>query len=511
MEMTAVLLGGAELLLLGVGALLLFIRMDYSVAEAVSYAVITTLMCLSCIFQITFLIGFPFIAVGMEVLLLFLAMIGVFRNRKELSKIGPAVLFMLSRHPVALGGMLISGILLVIIPFFDLPAEGVWESVEPVFRTREDQPVFMTPGDPISETGWTSVNILLLPYLFTRHGTMLGTGLIGFFGYVGIGFSTYALSRRYSWPSTAITVSMVVMSLPRFVFQAISPGDEILPAAVSLFCILGVYRVAEQPNIRDLLLLILGILFGISGGMLSLVFPLILLVVSTVILLRRHGVSVWVKMARDHWRMICLSGFPAFIFSQSWLTVLNLFQYRTSNRNLAQEWAYNTDGIMGAFANLIRYFSEGIYLPRRGIYLMQKFFGINTDSLFPGLLDRIPWIFGSRGASVPFSFSHLAGNPVIGFGPLALILIWPAIIYTLLRGPQKLKTIAWGLLVYVYLVALIPAWTPLNVRYFSHFYACGGFLTALLLPPWRLTRKGKTAVQIVCIGLLTTVFWYLLN
>jgi hypothetical protein len=412
---------------------------------------------------------------------------------------------MLSRHPVALGGIFISGILLAGTAFSDSPDQGAWESLMRILYIHGHQSIFAVPEDTTPNTGLIPMNIMLLPYLFTRHGTLIGTGLIGFIGYVSIGFSTYALSRRYSWPPTAVTISMVVMSLPRFVSQAVSPGDEIVPAAVALFCILGIYRVAEQPNMKDLLLLALGILFGISGGVLSFVFPLILAALSVVILLRRHGTSIWMKMVRDHWKIICLWSLPAFFFSQSWMILWNYLHYGTWIGRLNHEWSYNKDGIFGAFANLTRYFSEGIHLIRLGMDLILELFGISAKSLLSSLFDQIFWIVGNRGASVSFSFSHLSGLPFSGFGPFGLILIWPAVIYTLFKGPQNLKAVAWGLLVYVYMVALIPAWTPFNIRYFSHFYACGGFLTSIMLPPWRFTKKGKITIQIICIGLLAGV------
>jgi hypothetical protein len=64
-----------------------------------------------------------------------------------------------------------------------------------------------------------------------------------------------------------------------------------------------------------------------------------------------------------------------------------------------------------------------------------------------------------------------------------------------------------ALIGYGFLVCLIPAWLPGNASYFSILYGGAGFCLAFLLPPWRLTRKGRrllhlTAVLLFCYACL---------
>ena len=54
----------------------------------------------------------------------------------------------------------------------------------------------------------------------------------------------------------------------------------------------------------------------------------------------------------------------------------------------------------------------------------------------------------------------------------------------------------------MFLMALIPAWSSENVRFFTTFFVCSGFFTALFLPPWRLTHTGKQTLQTVSVILL---------
>jgi hypothetical protein len=65
-----------------------------------------------------------------------------------------------------------------------------------------------------------------------------------------------------------------------------------------------------------------------------------------------------------------------------------------------------------------------------------------------------------------------------------------------------LKALALALGAYFLLVALIAAWTPGNVRYFTVFFVCGGCTVAFLLPPWRMTHRRRCLLQLAAIALL---------
>ena len=78
----------------------------------------------------------------------------------------------------------------------------------------------------------------------------------------------------------------------------------------------------------------------------------------------------------------------------------------------------------------------------------------------------------------------------------------PALGWALARGSRRLKALALALGAYFLLVALIPAWMPSNVRYFTVFFVCGGCTLAFLLPPWRMTRGRRRFLQVTAIALL---------
>ena len=89
-----------------------------------------------------------------------------------------------------------------------------------------------------------------------------------------------------------------------------------------------------------------------------------------------------------------------------------------------------------------------------------------------------------------------AGTDLSWFGPFAFFLILPAILYAAFKAPRRLKAVAVALLGYCYLMILIPAWIPGNARLFTIFFATGGYFVAFLLPPWRLSRRQRSLLQI---------------
>ena len=103
---------------------------------------------------------------------------------------------------------------------------------------------------------------------------------------------------------------------------------------------------------------------------------------------------------------------------------------------------------------------------------------------------------------VPFAIRWLPDETFSWFGPFGVFLIVPAVAYALWRGPRRIKAVALAMVVYGYMVALVPAWSPGNARFFTTFFVCGGFCMAFFLPPWRLTTMGKHVLQVLSIGLL---------
>jgi hypothetical protein len=488
-----------EIGLLFLAGFTLFRSWGHTFAEAAAYALINTFMLLSCLFQATFLIGYPPISIVAEAAFTTLAAITAYRLRRYLSQALLVIRNFASGHPVA-GTVFVVCFGYLATQAFLIPPDSIhWENLGQVLWFQQHGSFFST-GDQ----AFFPVNTIILPHILLRFHTDMGIGLFGLMAYLSIGFSTYALARRYSWPPTAFTVTMVVMSFPRFVYMATSPGYEIIPAAVAVFCLLAIYRVVERPNIRDLLFLFLGILFCISGKWMCLAFPAVILPLSFIMLFRRHGALAWWKLIKDHRWPALLALLPAVIFSQTWLFIYNSV-YRGSwlGPEDTAGFAYNTDGLYGALANMIRYLMESAHFTMPVDIICQWMVHFSIAGMFQKVYDfLIAPLFGNLGTAVPFKIAWIPGETLSWFGPFGFFLAMPAVIYALVRGPRRLKATAIVLAGYLILLVLIPAWAPENVRFFSILYACGGFFIAFFLPPWRFTKRGKKGLQIASALLL---------
>lgn len=481
----------------------LFRRWEYTFAESASYAVISALMCLSFIFQMAFITGLPMLSVKVEIVLCLLAAGCAVLLRKHLVMGWKIIRNFASDAPVISALLCIAWCVLAIEAAVMAPTPGQWAGLNQILLFQKHSTFFIgeiSPGDSIQ--AFYPVNASILTHLALRFHTHMGIGVLGFLAYLSIGFSTYAIARRYSWPPTAFTVAIIVASMPRLVYHATSPGNEIIPAALGLFCLLALNRTVEQPNLRDMLFLILGLLFGISGEVMCLTFPLILTAISCVILSRRHGVAAWGAMLIRHPLTAISAIFPAVVFSQGWLFLYNAL-YRGAWVGSPVDFTQNPDGLTGAFANFLRYILESAHFTRLADIVFTWMMGFSLTGIFQKLYDAFVFpVFGNSGATIPFVIQWVTDGSLSWFGPFGFVLILPAVFYTILRGHRRLKAVAIGLASYLYIVSLVAAWEPGNARFLTIFYTCGGCCAAFILPPWRFTKTGKRILRSVSVFLL---------
>jgi hypothetical protein len=394
-------------------------------------------------------------------------------------------------------------LLALVIP----PGTAYWQSIARVLEFESHGTLFPAGMSTLMGANQglpASANILILPHLFLRFHGDAGLGLLGFAAYLSIGFSVYALSRRYAWPSTAFTVVVIVLSMPRMVYLATSPGYEIIPTAVALFCLLAVFRTVESPNVRDLYLLLLGLVFMISKATLQLAFPLVLVPLASLLLFRRHGLVTWWHLVAARPSILLLFSIPALIFSPLLPLVHSLLANGSSDgTRILSTVAYNNDGLQGTAANAIRYLLQSIDLTLPVDNLLKWAMGFSVSGLLQRVYETlvVP-VFDGRGTATAFRIAWGADERFSWFGPFGFGLILPAVVYSVRRAPRRLKAVAVALVGYFFLVALIPAWRPENVRYFDVFFLCGSVCTAFFLPPWRLSKKGRRVLMIIGAGLL---------
>jgi hypothetical protein len=498
----------AELMVLCLAGFIFFRRRGNTFAEASAYGLVTTLMTLSFLLQLSFLVRMPDASLFFEIPLTLLASGYALRHRIELLHGWTAVRALYSGTPllcIAIGLPLVYlALQALIIP----PTANYWQPLGQVMEYDRQLRLFTSDCSglptPFSQT-FSPINLSILPHLFLRFQTDLGIGLLGFMAYLAIGFSVYALSRRYAWPPTAAMTSIIVISMPRLVYLSTSPGYEIIQAATALFCFLTVFRAVESPNLPDLYLLVLGILFMISGTFMNLIFPLVLAPLACILLFRRHGATTWWKMIVSRPYLMLMFFIPAAIFSQLWLLSISI----TASGNvptspISPPVVFNGDGIQGALANASRYALQSIHFTRPVDSLLNWSTGFSLTGALQKINDNlVSPIFGSRGAAASgLRISWIPDEKLSWFGPFGFFLILPAVGYAVMRAPRRLKAVSVALIGYIFLVSLIPAWRPENVCYFDVFFVCGSICIAFFLPPWRLSKRRRRILVIISAGLL---------
>ena len=494
----------AEVITLILALFALFRQWENTLAESGAYAIVVSMMFFSFLFQSGFMPGLRYPALVSELLVFLAGARLIFNQRVRLAADLQNFLNFAREHRVA--SVVVSMVLcyLAARAIFVPPAAYHWNRLMPVLHCQ------LSNGfPPTTPTAGTllplyPINAAVLSHLVLRFNTDTGLGIFGFLAYLSIGFSTYALARRYAWPPTAYTAVLIVLSMPRFVYQASSPGGEIIPAASALFCILALYRLIEAPSIRDLFVLIAGIFFSLTEDAACFILPAILFILASIMLFRRHGASVWWHIIRRNKLVTVSVVVPVLVFSQFWLFAHNIFKgEKWIGAPAFTAFAYNNDGIQGALANFFRYLFQVADLTRPVDTAFQIFGTLTFTEILLGLYNASAGsLFGNLGATAPFTLSSIPDEMVAWFGPAGFLLVPAAFLYVLFRGPRRLKATAIALGIYLYALCLVAAWNPANVRYFSIFFACTGFFTAFFLPPWRLTTTGKTILQVVAIFLL---------
>jgi hypothetical protein len=315
--------------------------------------------------------------------------------------------------------------------------------------------------------------------------------------YLVIALGTYALARRYAWPPTAITATLLIVSMPRLVHQNLAAQSELLPAASALLVILALFRMVEQPHREDGIMLLAAACFSVTDGRLCYLLPAVLLLLSILVLARRHNLRLWFQSLKGHWGYLATALAVVLIFSQVIAISYNLRHGLPWMGALpGKEVAFNAGGIVGAVANMARYLLQSIHLPDFMDTAAQRIFGW-------GLVDALDHLYrqavatwaGERGAAEAYRLTWAPDNAWTWFGPVGFLMVIPALLQALWWGPHRLKTTALAMFVYWMLVALIVAWRLDNVRLLTPMFVCSGFFTAFFLPPWRIGRTGCRVLQ----------------
>lgn len=483
----------SELFILCLGSWLFFIKHGHTSSEAAASGIMGAFLVLAGCYQTALLIGRPSAALWAEAIAVIGAILFILKQRSNVWRGLTACVRMMFNFPLASAG-LICGLGYLILQGLLIPTDhGHWDVLARMMILQRQNAVLSGVAGLME----LPENHVILSHLFLRNGGDYGLGLLGIAAYVTIVFATYALSRRYAWPPTAMTVTLIAISCPRFVFGATGPGLDLIPAAAAVVSLLIIYRLVESPNGLDLCMLPLFIGFLIGDQVLWLAFPFVLLLLSIVLLFRRHGIQTWGNLILHHpWQSLMVIGAAVFI-SRLWLIPLNGIRFGLwDDPGSLKTLQFNMDGIQGTAANICRFLLQSVDITAPVNTSLNWMIHVSvSDGLQQFYTAVIQPIFGHQGASAPFRLIYHATEYLAWFGPLCFLLLPVAILYGLRFAPRRLKAVLVALIGYGFLIALITAWQPANVRYFSVVYACGIFCIAFFLPPWRLTHNSRRLLR----------------
>ena len=468
-----------------------FLSMEYTIAGAGAGAIVSVFMALSLIHQISLFIGSPLPGFIMEpVALATILLFGIRRLPHLFRKLASAMRLvrqeLFSGLTIAAAWSAMAGLVAAGWLSTDhLLAAPPWNGL--MTGSLHGGLVRMAITDPIPP-----INATALFYHTARFG--LGPNACGFglLAHMAVGFSTYALARRYAWPTMAMTVTLMVLSMPRLVFLGLWPSAELVSTAAITFSMVLIHRLVEQHRSGDLRLFVLCILFSIYADPMSIALAAVMALLLVVVMIRRHGWLMWRELLAAKPLLTVLLFLPAMGLAQIPVFALNLAH---DHPLVGTVIAFDNDGILGAAANLIRYlfisFDPTEPVQRMLVWLV----GLDLSRLVMGIYNSlVAPVFGNAGVDGSFAliFSGSGGK---GFGPFALLLVLPAMIHALLRGPRRLKAVSVAWTGYLYLAALVVAWRPDSLAALSPLYAANGFVVAFALPPWRLRRRGMRLLQ----------------
>jgi hypothetical protein len=465
---------------------------EYTLAEAGAGALVGLFVAFSLMHQLSFWLGSAWIGYGIESM----ALVAVcFAGRRWLP--------MVARSLAAGKGMLRREALpgwIILTAWIAVGGIAVFEALMNVSRPPLPIPgaaaIALEPGGLAAAAAGGPLTVLNPPALFfhtARFGLSPNACGFGLLAYMALGFSVYALARRYAWPPMALTVVLLVLSMPRLVFLAMRPTAEIIAAAATVFSLVLIYRLIEQHQARDLRFFLLCVLFSIHAHIMSIALAGVLALLLVVVMIRRHGWLLWREMITERPLISAAWLLPALALAQAPVILLN-----STGGHPFRGPAVGVEpiGILTAAANLIRYLLICIDITEPIRQMVAWTVGVDLEQLMVGVYNALARpLFQQAGVTASFA-PVLSGAGQMGFGPFAALLVLPAMVHAAVRGPRRLKALVVAWAGYLYLAALMVKWQPANLAILTPLLAANGFVVAFSLPPWRLRRRGLRLLQI---------------
>jgi len=466
------------------------------------------MLALSLFFQLAFLAGSPVLSYLLEALLLGFCIKSLVDNRMELKSLWTILRRFTARQPivtslVGVAWSYLAGLALLIPP--SNPDSLRYHLTRVLLFQQENTFFLNVPDNNQATLAVFPVGGDVLAHLFLRFDTDYGVGVFALLSYFAVVFGAYALACRHASPPIAVVAALAIASLPELVYLATSGKNDIVLAATAIFCLVTAFRLRDQPAPLDLLLLCLGVAFGISVKTLFLGFALPFAVLFGVCVLSRHGIGIFWRFATSNPTYILAMVLPVATLAQTWLFIYNYRELGDwSGPPGLTDHARNQDGLTGTVANMTRYAFESIDLLKVGDMAVERLTGTFASEALESAYNRFCYpLWGDAGSDSPFTIKMSINETKAWFGPLGFLLILPSLVYGLWRGPRELRMVVLVLGSYFLIVSWQIAWTMWHGRYFAVVFAGAAPCLAAFLMSWerqqwrlRLIRSGSLLLML---------------
>ncbi|MDJ0648656.1 MAG: hypothetical protein QNJ60_08110 [Xenococcaceae cyanobacterium MO_188.B19] len=499
-----------EIFLFCCGGLIFAYSSDRKISESLSVGIFLTLILISLVFQVGFLLEFPTGSILLEIILSVLNIKYIILHRSILKQAIRSIVQFIIHHKIIAGIIISSWIYLFLLVAIIPPSN--WDSMaynlSRVYLFQQENSLFLENVTTIRQNMFV-VGADILNHGFLRLNQDYGVGIFSWLAYISVGLGTYGLSRSFASSQVSLATTLIIISLPEFCFQATSTKNDIFTAASAFFCFIISNRILARPNAKNIGMLLLGLAYGFSAKTTFLAFLVPFILCFSAVLIFKVGIKKLYRIVIENWLYLLILIAPIIVISQSWLFWHNatIANDLTGGKTIK---IVRDGSSLGLLANLVRYSFQSIHLFPLD-YIAKGRLGIDLGEILSNIYEQIfhP-IFNNVAMgyriSGPYSFKIkvLPHEDFSWYGFYALAVIVPAICWSLFKGNYWFKVQSLSLLGFITIFSHKLVWTPWNNRYVTLFFAASGACVAFFLQqiPRKIQSKILNGIKITTLIIL---------
>jgi hypothetical protein len=339
----------------------------------------------------------------------------------------------------------------------------------------------------------------ILPFMFLRFYSDWFTGIFSFLSYTTIITSTFSLVKKaYKDVKLSLLTAMIIASLSGIVVRTTSFDSDIPLVSMATICFLSAYNLIKFCDLFSGLILITSLILGISikANFMGFAIPFCIIFLISYF---KELLRLIIKINTTNKKYLLFLIIPILLLSC--LAFFTLNNYLTKGNLFGPDWAVkqamNRDGLKGAILNGVRYTIQTLNLP-------SQFGGRFIDELHNRLLGEFKYLGRAkfRDTDIKLTYTYPLAGFASWYGPLALLLILPAILYSVFDVNKFLRLVSLSLISYYLAFCYKVGWMPWNSRFLSLFYGASGICVASFIKKY-LGDKQKFILLIISFITLT--------